>query len=93
MCDDQPDKIQNSDGPEMLGQLKDKFLKTGSRSEKLQVLTVLPKSWSLAKVQHEFGVSKYMAMKAKELVQEKGILSTPDPKPDHSIAPSTVELL
>lgn len=93
LFDEQVGKNPDSVGSEMIDQLKDKFLKTESRSEKLQVLTVLPKSWSLARVQQEFGVSKYTAMKAKELVQEKGILATPDPKPGHSLAPNTVELV
>ena len=34
------------DGNEMLQQLKEKFEVTTKKSEKLQVLTVLPKSWS-----------------------------------------------
>ena len=49
------------DGTEIIQQLKEKFQETTRRSEKLQVLTVLPKSWSVKKVQHEFGVSEYLA--------------------------------
>ena len=68
LCDEQ---TVDQDGGEMIQQLKQKFLTTNSRSEKLQILTVLPKSWPLAKVEREFGVSKYTAMKAKDLVREK----------------------
>ena len=50
LCDEQAGKNQDSVGSEMIDQLKDKFLKTESRSEALQILTVLPKSWSLARV-------------------------------------------
>lgn len=82
-----------TDGNEMIQQLKQKFQTTSCRSEKMQILTVLPKSWSLVKIQSEFGVSRYMAIKAKDLVKEKGILSTPDPKSGHSLAPKTVELV
>lgn len=59
------------DGAEMIQQLKDKFRSTSQRSEQLQVLTVLPQSWSVKKIQHEFGVTNYMARKSKELVKEK----------------------
>ena len=45
------------DGSEMIQQLKEKFQSTPQRSEQLQILTVLPKSWSLKKIQQEFGVS------------------------------------
>ena len=49
------------DGTEMIQQLKEKLQETKKRSEQVQVLTVLPKSWSLKKVQQEFGVSEYLA--------------------------------
>ena len=39
--------------------------------KKLQVLTVLPKSWTVQKVQEEFGASNYMIRKAKALVREQ----------------------
>ena len=39
---------QESDEAEMINQLKEKFSIAG-RSEKIQILTVLPKSWSGAK--------------------------------------------
>ena len=67
-------------GLEMIAQLKEKFQSSGSRSEKLQVLTVLPKSWTVQKVQEEFGASNYMIRKAKVLVREQGILALPNPK-------------
>ena len=54
---------------------------------------VLPKSWSIRKVQKEFGASNFMARKAKQLVEEIGILSTPDPKPGCMLPQSTVDLV
>jgi hypothetical protein len=51
------------------------------RSEKMTVLSVLPKSWTIDRMQKEFSCSNYMARKVKELVKEKGILSSPNPKP------------
>ena len=55
----------------MLQQLKEKFKVTTKKSEKLQVLTVLPKSWSPKQIQQEFGVTLYMARKSKELVKRR----------------------
>ena len=68
----------DDDGREMIEQLKEKFTSTTSRSERLTILTVLPKRWSVAKVMEEFGVTNYMARSAKKLVEDKGVLSTPD---------------
>ena len=65
------------DETEMIQQLKEKFQETKRRSEQLQVLTVLSKSWSVKKVQQEFGVSEYLARQSKKLVEESGILSLP----------------
>ena len=50
----------NHDDGEIIKQLKEKFNTTAERSEKVQVLTVLPKSWSMRKVQAKFGASDYM---------------------------------
>ena len=81
------------DGSEMIQQLKEKFLTTTKMNEQLQILTVLPKSWSVKKIQQEFGVSTYMAQKSKKLVKEKGVLSLPDPKPGPSLLPETVDIV
>ena len=83
----------DSDESEIIAQLKDKFESTTKRSEKVLVLTVLPKSWAIRKVQEEFGASNYMVRKAKELVKEKGILSTPNPKPGHILPTETIDLV
>ena len=61
----------DDDDSKMMRQLKDKFSKTGKRGEQMQILTVLPQSWSLKKIENEFGISNYMARKCKELVKEK----------------------
>lgn len=64
----------------MITQLKEKFKKTASRSEQLMILTVLPKTWTRKRIMEEFGCSQYMARQTKELVKEKGIFSTPNPR-------------
>ena len=57
------------DGIEMMQQLKEKFQEI-KRSEQLQVLTVLTKSWSVKKVQQVFGVSEYFPWQSKKPVEE-----------------------
>ena len=37
---------------------------------------ILPKSWSIDKIQAEFGASNFMVRKAKQLVKNKGVLSS-----------------
>ena len=62
-------EIQSSNGNdenEIIRQLREKF-KEAKRSEKVQILTVLPRSWSISNVQDEFGVSNGMVRKAKDL--------------------------
>ena len=59
----------------------------------MTILTLLPKSWSVQKVQEEFRVTNYMARKAKELVKKQGILSTPNPKHGCGLPLMTVNLV
>ena len=51
-----------------------------SVSEKLQILTVLPKSWTCKKIENEFAFSNTMARKVKALVKKNCIFATPSPK-------------
>ena len=87
------DVLLRDDGSEMIKQLKDKFASSTSRSEKLTILTVLPKSWSIAKIMNVFGVTKCMARCGKKLVEVKGIMSTPIAKAGKSLPESTVQLV
>ncbi len=85
--------IVKTDESEIILQLKEKFQTTTKRSEQLQILTVLPGSWTKKRIQNEFGVSEYMARKCKQLVREKGVLSSPDPMPGPSLPSETVEIV
>ncbi len=58
--------------------------------EQLQILTVLPKSWSVKQIEDEFSVSNYMARKSKMLVKEHGVLSLPNPKRGPELSSETV---
>ena len=46
-----------------------------NRNEKLQILTLIPKSWLIRKAAEEFGVSKSTIQKSKLLRDTKGIIS------------------
>ena len=53
-------------------------MKLSNRNEKLQILTLIPKSWSFRKAAEEFGVSKSTIQKARLLRDMKGITSLPE---------------
>lgn len=58
---------------EILSQMKEVLQKTQSRNDKIKILTLLPKSWNISKIMHEFGVPYYMAAQIKS-VSIKSIL-------------------
>lgn len=63
---------------EMLTQLKIKYHQFGtSRDIKIQMLTILPKSWNISEIVSAMNCTRYMAKMTKKLVDEGGILSTP----------------
>jgi hypothetical protein len=76
---------------EIIEQLKEKFRSCTKRSDKIHVLTVLPKSWTRKQVMEQFGATEYMARKAKSLVKEKGILSTPNPRAGKTLPQITAD--
>ena len=59
------------------------------KSVKVQILTLLPMSWSIKKIENEFKASNYMVRKAKCLVKSGGILSTPNPSQGHGLCNDT----
>lgn len=81
------------DEDEIVEQLRNKFELSTSRSEQLQILTVLPQNWTLQNIQHVFQTSDYMARRSKQLVKEKGILSTPNPKLGQSLPLTSIDLI
>ena len=59
--------------------MKEKLVTT-SNTEKLQVFTLVPDSWSQKYCSEYFGVSEYLIRSARELKQRKGILAQPSQK-------------
>jgi hypothetical protein len=58
------------------------------------ILTILPKSWSTRKVQEVFpSAANYMIRRAKQLVMDQGIMSSPNLKPGKTLNEVTVEVL
>ncbi|XP_065681334.1 uncharacterized protein LOC136094968 [Hydra vulgaris] len=53
-------------------------LKTANRREKIQILTLVPDSWSLRKAAEVFNISKSTITKARKLKFEKEILTLPE---------------
>lgn len=62
---------------EIVSQLKRKFTETSDKHVKVQILSVLPSTWSARKISKEFNTSKHMALLTKALVAENGILCEP----------------
>ncbi|KAJ8885432.1 hypothetical protein PR048_011629 [Dryococelus australis] len=70
--------------------LKEKFEGCTERSMKVQIFTILPKDWSISRIQKEFPtVTNFMIQTSKKWVRESGIIASPNPKPgknlDHSV--------
>ena len=61
----------------LISRMKEKLAKASSK-EKLQILTLVPESWSFQKVGKEFGVSKTTVFKARKLRDQKGIIALPE---------------
>ena len=80
------------DSEEMISQLKEKF-KSATRGEKIQILTIMPRSWSVRKLESEFKVSNWMARTAKRLQTEVGVMASPNAKPGRKLSDDIVKTI
>jgi len=64
----------------LMDQLKEKLTSLSDSKSKIQVLTLLPTTWSTNKTSEDFDVSEYLVHTAHTLVKEKGILAIPESK-------------
>lgn len=78
--DSDDDDDGNDEKSEIILQLKEKYDASIVRSEKIVILTLLPKSWTVKKVQRVFNCTNYAARQAKQLQKDKGIMSSPNLK-------------
>lgn len=60
---------------------------------KTMILTIAPTSWSENKLTEEFGTSRRQARKAKQLVNQFGILSSPNPRGGRKLPAETENLV
>ena len=72
--------------------MKEKLI-TALNTEKLQILTLVPDSWSQKYCSEYFGVSEYLIRSARELKQRKGILAQPSQKKGKAMAQETTDLV
>ena len=78
---------------EIMQQLKEYIDNNNEQSKKILALSVLPKSWSISKIQEMFGVSEHLARKCRQVVNEKGILCTPKPAAGRPLSDETYQLV
>ena len=69
----------------VLQNLRTKFFNAESRNKKLMILTYIPLTWGIRKIMREFNAPNYMVPQSRRLLEEKGILENPNPKPDKSL--------
>lgn len=70
---------------EILEQLKNQFHSLNTTNvERILILTLAPKSWSARQTAKEFDTSRHKVKVARKLVEEHGISTSPNPKPEKS---------
>lgn len=84
---DESEKLNES----ILINLKKAFLDSNSRKKKVMLLTCLPDSWSVRKIMREFNAPNYMVRQAKKILNEKGILESPNQRPGKSLPKEVVQ--
>lgn len=78
---------------DLLSELQEKFLKSTDKKEKLQILTIIPKKVSLKYICTKFDCTMYIARKAREIKEQRGILAHNTTKVSHNKADPDVEKL
>lgn len=90
--DDLPDKSMQtqctacSDLSVLIEALKEKCSLTTARRDKVQILTLVPSSWTIDFTAQQFNVSKYLVKKSREIKNTKGILSKPEAKQGNKLS-------
>lgn len=74
-------QCSDTDAAEIIQKLREKFHDTNTtKSLRLQMLTLMPSSWSIEKIVEVMGTTTYMARLARNLEADKGILSIAEKK-------------
>lgn len=75
------DVVDVRDNIELFNHIRQLFKDPATtRMQKIKILTLMPLHWSSFKLQSIFGVSKRLVSSSRELIQDKGILGSPNPK-------------
>ncbi len=93
MPDNISDLKQKADDFDHLVFLMKEKLKISNRRQKIQILTMAPRSWSIPKTAQEFSVSEYAVRQARKLAAEKGILELPERKRGKVLSANTKEIV
>ncbi|KAK6180046.1 hypothetical protein SNE40_012265 [Patella caerulea] len=88
---DAPPKCQDNCMPDVIKGIKEKY-RVSSRTEQLQILTLFCGHMTIRSMMQEFECSQRMAVQARKLLEEKGMLATPNPKLGRTL-PAEVEAL
>lgn len=77
---------------DLMEKLKAKIAKPETtRTEKIQMLTLVPLAWSREKVMTYFDVSQNMVKTARSLLKDHGILALPEPRKGKCLDPSVAD--
>ena len=68
------DKYSADDAKYIIGQLKIKYRMSTSVAERLQILSLVPPSWSESRVCSEFSANRYQVTRSRELVEKSGVV-------------------
>ena len=80
------------DFDEILTQLKEKF-KNLTRSEKIQILTLLPRTWNIGQIEKEFKVTNWMARTAQRLQSKFPIMASPNARAGRKLSDDVPKLV
>lgn len=77
---------------EIVLQLKGKFAETSDQNDRFRVLSVLPKSWSINRIQSEFQTTHHMALTVKRFVERQGVMCSQSRKiGPRTLPPATID--
>ena len=88
LTQDDKEKIEHSD---QLCEAIDEKMHSADKITKLQLLTLIPDTWSVEKAAQHFGVNNYQVKKARKL--KKRILSRPEKKKSRALSEETKQLV
>ena len=79
-----------NDLDKLMEQIRDK-VSIAPYNEKMQILTLIPESWTIKKASCYFKVSEYLVKRARDLKNQKGILASPERRKGKMLPNEVVE--